>query len=94
MTEFTAIPIIVVICYLSVTAIKGTRVKSTLYPLISCAVGIAAGALFYFFLPTLLPVATLTAALISGAASGLAATGTNQVFKQLLAEAKSGNLHI
>ncbi len=94
MENFTAIPIITVICYLLVTAIKGTRLDSRFYPLVSCAVGIICGGVMYAFFPELVPAGGLTAALISGAASGLAATGTNQVFKQLLKNAKDGNLHI
>ena len=94
MTEFTAIPIIVVICYLAVTAIKETKINSKWYPLISCGIGTAVSAIFYFCLPDILAVTTLTAALISGAASGLAATGTNQVFKQLLGAAQKGDLTV
>ncbi|MGN1096018.1 MAG: phage holin family protein [Eubacteriales bacterium] len=88
----SAIPLIVVICYVAITAIKTTKINSKWYPLISCAIGAIIGAVFFLTVPDLIEAATLTAAIISGAVSGLAATGTNQVFKQLLKKAENGTL--
>ncbi len=90
----SAIPMIVVICYVAITAIKTTKINSKWYPIISCAIGALVGALFFLILPDFIEAATLTAAIISGAVSGLAATGTNQVFKQLLQKAQDGTLVI
>ena len=90
MLNYSAIPVIVVICYVVVTAIKSTKINSKFYPLISCALGAFLAAAMFFILPDFIGAATLTAAIISGAVSGLAATGTNQVFKQLLKAAENG----
>ena len=90
MLNYSAIPVIVVICYVVVTAIKSTKVNSKWYPLISCTLGALLAAAMFFILPEFIGAATLTAAIISGAVSGLAATGTNQVFKQLLKAAENG----
>lgn len=90
MLNYSAIPVIVVICYVVITAIKSTKINSKFYPLISCVLGaLLASAMFYIF-PEFIGTASLTAAIVSGAVSGLAATGTNQVFKQLLKAAENG----
>lgn len=90
MLNYSAIPVIVVICYVVITAIKSTKINSKFYPLISCVLGaLLASAMFYIF-PEFIGAASLTAAIVSGAVSGLAATGTNQVFKQLLKAAENG----
>ena len=39
--------------------------------------------LFYYFLPSLIVANNLFSAILVGAASGLSATGCNQIFKQL-----------
>ena len=41
-------------------------------------------------LPEFIGAASFTAAIVSGAVSGLAATGTNQIFKQLMKAAENG----
>jgi len=87
---YSAIPVIVVICYIAITAIKTTKINSKFYPLISCILGALLAAAMFFIFPEFIGAATLTAAIISGAVSGLAATGTNQVFKQLLKAAENG----
>ena len=103
MLNYSAIPVIVVICYIAITAIKTTKINSKFYPLISCILGALLAAAMFFIFPEFIGAATLTAAIISGAVSGLAATGTNQVpvsglaatgtnqvFKQLLKAAENG----
>ena len=90
MLNYSAIPVIVVICYVVVTAIKSTKINSKFYPLISCILGALLAAAMFFILPDFIGAASLTAAIISGAVSGLAATGTNQLFKQLLKAAENG----
>lgn len=90
MLNYSAIPVIVVICYVIITAIKTTKVNSKWYPIISCAIGAALAAVLFFIFPEFIGATTLTAAIISGAVSGLAATGTNQIFKQLLKAAANG----
>lgn len=52
-------------------------------PLISLVIGAIAGVTCFFFIPSIIPAANVVVAIIIGAASGLTATGTNQIFKQL-----------
>ncbi len=92
MQQLTSVPVIVVICYLVITAIKGTKIPNRLYPIISAALGAACALIFHLVCPEFLAAATLANALVTGAVSGLAATGTNQVFKQLLKKAQDGEL--
>ena len=51
-----------------------------LIPLIS--LGAIAGVICFFFIPSIIPATNVVVAIIIGAASGLTATGTNQIFKQ------------
>lgn len=53
-------------------------------PLIALLLGAIAGVICYFFIPGVFEAANVVVAIVIGAASGLAATGTNQVFKQLI----------
>ena len=94
MLNYPAIPIIVVICYIAITAIKSTKVESKWYPIISCAIGMLAAVAMYFVLPDFIGASSMIAAIISGAVSGLAATGSNQVLKQLLKSAEEGTLTV
>ena len=51
-------------------------------PLISLSIGALAGVICFFFIPSIIPATNVVVAIIIGAASGLTATGTNQIFKQ------------
>lgn len=90
MVNYAIIPVIVVICYVVISAIKTTNINSKWFPLISCALGAALAIAMFYIVPDFVGAATLTAAIISGVVSGLAATGTNQVFKQLMKAAQNG----
>ena len=52
-------------------------------PLISLIIGVIAGIICYFFIPSIIPAPNIVVAIIIGGASGLTATGTNQIVKQL-----------
>ncbi len=52
-------------------------------PLIATGLGIICGVVCYFAIPSIIPADNVLVAIIIGGASGLTATGTNQVFKQL-----------
>ena len=52
-------------------------------PLISLVIGVIAGIICYFFIPSIIPAPNIVVAIIIGGASGLTATGTNQIVKQL-----------
>ena len=48
MLNYSAIPVIVVICYVAITAIKQTKIDRRWLPLVSCALGaLLAAAMFY-----------------------------------------------
>ena len=52
-------------------------------PLIALTIGVIAGVLCYFFIPSIIPANNVFVAIVIGGASGLTATGTNQIFKQI-----------
>ena len=52
-------------------------------PLIALTIGVIAGILCYFFIPSIIPANNVFVAIVIGGASGLTATGTNQIFKQI-----------
>lgn len=51
-------------------------------PLVSLLIGSVADVVYFYFIPSIIPAANVVVAIIIGAASGLTATGTNQIFKQ------------
>lgn len=54
-----------------------------LIPLISLIIGVVAGIICFYFIPSIIPATNVIVAIIIGGASGLTATGTNQIFKQI-----------
>ena len=58
-------------------------------PLIALVIGAIAGVICFFFIPSIIPATDVVVAIIIGAASGLSATGTNQIIKQLSKEKES-----
>lgn len=52
-------------------------------PLIALIIGVIAGILCFFFIPSIIPAKNVVVAMVIGGASGLTATGTNQIFKQI-----------
>lgn len=92
MLEYGTVPIIVVACYLIVQAIKATPLNSKWYPIVSGSVGAVIALVLYFAVPEFIGISSWISALIVGVASGLAATGSNQVFKQLYKAAQEGTL--
>ena len=51
-------------------------------PLISLTIGVISGIICFYFIPSIIPAPNIIVAIIIGGASGLTATGTNQIFKQ------------
>ena len=77
----TVIPI-VVICYLIGMAVKATPLNNKWIPVIVGACGGIIGAIaLYIHMPDF-PVTDIISAIAVGIASGLAATGVNQIAKQ------------
>lgn len=75
---------IILICYIVVALIRATALRNEWLPLISGGLGIVLGAIAYFALPSIVPSETLGVTIAYGFFCGLAATGSNQVFKQTI----------
>lgn len=84
---FITVPVITSIVYAIIDIIK-TATNSNekflkLVPLVACALGIICGVISFYCVPGVLDTTNVFVAIVIGGASGLAATGTNQVIKQL-----------
>lgn len=76
------VPTITILCYIVGAAVKASSADSKFIPIICGALGAILGIAAMFAMPDFPANDVITAAAI-GAVSGLAATGANQVFKQL-----------
>ena len=86
MEEFVSIPSIVLIVYMIIEVIKictKNEVVSKLFPAISCVLGMGLGILAFYLCPAVIPANNVLSAILIGGSSGLSATGTNQIIKQL-----------
>ena len=89
MLEIICMPMIVALVYAIIELYKKTingakhAILAKLIPIIACVLGIAAGIICYYCFPELIAAHNLATAILIGAASGLSATGCNQIFKQL-----------
>ncbi len=85
-----SVPAIATAVYLLIEVIKkATNNNETLLkfvPLIALVLGAIAGVVCYYFIPSIIPANNVVVAIIIGGASGLSATGTNQIIKQLTKE--------
>ena len=73
---------ITVICYLVAQGIKATKLDNKWLPVISGTVGGILGVVGFYVMPDF-PSSDILTAVAVGIVSGLAATGANQVYKQL-----------
>lgn len=87
MAEIVSIPAIVVICYLVGIGCKavGSATLDKFIPTICGVVGGILGVTAFLTIPNFIPGDNWAIALATGIVSGLAATGFNQVVKQLKA---------
>ena len=89
MLEIICMPMIVALVYALIElykkAISGAKhaIFAKLIPIIACVLGVMAGTICYYCFPELIAAHNLATAMLIGAASGLSATGCNQIFKQL-----------
>ena len=86
MEEFVSIPSIELIVYMIIEVIKKKKkneVVSKLFPAISCVLGMGLGILAFYLCPAVIPANNVLSAILIGGSSGLSATGTNQIIKQL-----------
>lgn len=86
-TEITTIPALAAIVYtiidITKTAMGGDEKFRRFIPLIACVLGAVCGVVAFYFVPGVLDTQNILVAIVLGAASGLSATGTNQIAKQL-----------
>lgn len=87
-SEIITIPAIAAIVYTIIDIVKtacgGDEKFKRFIPLIAAVLGAICGVIAFFFVPGVLETRNLLVAMVLGAASGLSATGTNQVVKQLV----------
>ena len=87
-SEIITIPAIAAIVYTIIDIVKtacgGDEKFKRFIPLIAATLGAICGVIAFFFVPGVLETQNLLVAIVLGAASGLSATGTNQVVKQLV----------
>ncbi len=93
--EIATIPALAAIVYTLIdvtkTAIGGDEKFRRFIPLIALALGALCGVIAFYFVPGFMETENLLVAIILGAASGLSATGTNQVAKQLTKSKKEAS---
>lgn len=82
-----SVPAIATAVYLLIEVLKkatndNEKVKRFI-PLIALGLGAIAGLICFYFIPAIIPATNVVVAIIVGGASGLTATGTNQIIKQL-----------
>ena len=85
--DITTIPIItacvsVLIAIIRTAFFRNNENFSRLIPLLSLIFGIAAALIAFYFVPGTFSTNNVVVACLTGAASGLAATGSHQIFKQ------------
>lgn len=63
--------------------VNGKETLIKIIPIIAIVLGCVLGVIAFYGLPEIMPATNIFTAVLIGGASGLAATGTNQIFKQL-----------
>lgn len=85
--QIISVPVIATIVYWTVNLIKHATNNSENFkrfiPLVSAGLGATLGIICFYSVPDIIPASNVLVSIISGGASGLAATGTNQIFKQI-----------
>ncbi len=90
MLEIICVPVIVSLVFglmevykVLIAKAKNQETLIRIIPIIACVLGIAFGILFYYVCPSIVAATNIWTAILIGGASGLSATGCNQIFKQL-----------
>lgn len=85
MAEIVSFPVIVVICYLVGFTCKkiGNDALDKFIPSICGFVGAVLGVVIFLTIPDFIPASNWALAVAIGIVSGFAATGINQIYKQL-----------
>lgn len=84
--NIASVPAIVAVVYWIVNLIKYTTKNNEkvlrFVPLISLGLGVLCGLICFIAIPDIMPTDNIIVAVVFGGASGLTATGFNQIFKQ------------
>lgn len=88
MLEIICVPVIVTLVFVLMEGYKkfiarGREKFIRLIPIIAGTLGVVFGILFYYTVPEMISATNVGVAILVGLASGLSATGCNQIFKQL-----------
>ena len=82
-----SVPVIAAIVYWVINLIKYATKQSEKFmrfiPLVAAAIGAVLGIVAFYAVPSIVPAENVFVAILIGIASGLTATGTNQLIKQL-----------
>lgn len=82
-----SVPLIATMVYWIINLIKytvnGSEKFKRFIPIISAGIGAVIGIAAYYLAPAVVPADNVLMAVVIGGASGLTATGTNQIFKQM-----------
>lgn len=85
--ELISVPAIAAVVYWVVNLIKYIVGEKETFkkfiPLIATGLGVVCGIVCFYAMPSIIPATNLVMAIVIGGASGLSATGANQVIKQL-----------
>lgn len=85
--EIISVPAIAAVVYWVVNLIKYIVGENETFkkfiPLIATGLGVVCGVICYYAIPSVIPATNLVMAIVIGGASGLTATGANQIIKQL-----------
>jgi multidrug transporter EmrE-like cation transporter len=85
--ELISVPAIAAIVYWVIEIVKYTLKNSEKFkrfiPIVAAVLGAILGVGCFYLVPNTVPATNVFIALVIGAASGLTATGANQIFKQL-----------
>lgn len=88
MLEIVCVPVIVALVFVVMEIYKKFIAKDKeilirIIPIIACGLGIVMGIVCYYAFPSIITATNILTAILIGGASGLSATGCNQIFKQL-----------
>lgn len=85
--ELISVPAIAAVVYWLINLIKYTVGDNEKFkrfiPILATVLGAVCGVVCYFAIPSIVPAENLLVAIVIGGASGLTATGANQIIKQL-----------
>jgi hypothetical protein len=88
--QIISVPTIATAVYWAVNLIKyavnSNEKFKRFIPLVSAGLGVILGVVCYYGIPDIIAAPNVLIAIISGGASGLSATGCNQIIKQLSKE--------